>query len=201
MRRVACVILAAGLGKRYGGPKAEAQSDAGIRFLDLVIELARNAGLDPVVAVVGSNTMVPADVRGVVNPRGEGEQIETARLGLAAVDASLVESGGEDVMGTMLWPVDHPFVEATTVRALIESISTSDPDVAVPVHDGRRGHPVYFARRRWENLRGVADGGARAVLRSLGPLVVEVPVNDAGVLADIDTPDALSAWRAAHSPS
>ncbi len=188
-------MLAAGLGTRFGGPKARAECVSGVRFLDAVIETAKRAGIERIIAVVGGDTMVPSGVHVVVNSRGDGEQIETARLGLTAAEDGIGEDAREDLCGALLWPVDHPFVQPGTVRALLERIAASDPDAAVPVHEGRRGHPVYFARRRWNELRVVADGGARAVLHALGALVIDVPVNDAGILADINTRDALASWR------
>lgn len=188
--RIACVVLAAGLGKRFGGPKSLAESTPGVRFLDAVIASADAAGFDPVVAVVGGNVMVPNTAFAIVNPSGEGEQIESARLGLTSITL--------DVSGALLWPVDHPFVDATTLRALRDAIANSDPDAAVPVHEGRRGHPVYFAKRRWAALHEIQKEGARAVLRTIGEGVLEVPVGDPGVLADVDTPEALASWRAAH---
>lgn len=188
--RMGCVVLGAGLGTRFGMPKALAETSPGIRFLDAVITSAETAGFDPIVAVVGDNVMVPRTAFAVVNPDGTGEQVESARLGLASIT--------KDVGGALLWPVDYPFVRSTTLDALRESIEAGDPDAAVPMLEGRRGHPVYFAKRNWSRLQAVSDGGARAVLHELGARVLEIPVADPGILADLNTREALESWLAAH---
>ena len=46
---VAVVIIGAGAGTRFGGPKAEATLSDGRRFLDAIVETAKSAGLDPMI--------------------------------------------------------------------------------------------------------------------------------------------------------
>lgn len=59
---------------------------------------------------------------------------------------------------------------------------------------GRQGHPVVFGRTFWpELMRLTGDEGARSVLRSHRDCCVLLEVDDAGVLRDVDTPDALAA--------
>ncbi len=67
----------------------------------------------------------------------------------------------------------------------------------MPLWNGKRGHPVLWARRffpEMEDIRG--DVGARHLLGEHADQVYEVPVDDDGVLLDVDSPDALEALRA-----
>ena len=93
----------------------------------------------------------------------------------------------------LVWPVDHPIVLATSALAVVDAARRTGAPIVVPVHDGKRGHPVWFARETWRELMTVADGGARAVVHAYGARVHEVPVSDAGVRRDIDTKGDLDA--------
>ncbi|MBM3906446.1 MAG: nucleotidyltransferase family protein [Gemmatimonadetes bacterium] len=182
----AAIVLAAGAGTRFGAPKVGARLPDGRRFLDAVIEHCLTAGADPVVAVVPPETPVPEEARVVVNPRASDEQVTSLRLGLAQLANVTAE-------GVLVWPVDHPFALATSGLAVVDAARRTGAPVVVPVHDGRRGHPVWFARETWRELMTVPEGGARAVVHAYGTRVHEVGVSDAGVLRDIDTKDDLDA--------
>jgi len=179
------IVLAAGAGTRFGEPKAGATLPDGRRFLDAVIEGCITCGADPVIAVVPPDTEVPAGARGVVNAKPKDEQVKSLRLGLAQL-------ANTSVGGVLVWPVDYPFALATSALAVVDAARRTDAPIVVPVHDGARGHPVWFARDTWRELMTVADGGARAVVHSYGARVHEVPVNDPGVRRDIDTRADLS---------
>lgn len=176
----AAVVLAAGAGTRFGEPKAVALLRPDVRFVDAVVEAALAAGASPVLVVGAPGLAVPAGARLVPNPHALGEQIASLRLGLARL-------ANTAAAGALAWPVDHPFVRAETARALAERALAAGAPVALPVHAGRRGHPAWFARATWRELMTVAEGGARAVVRAYGAAVLEVPVDDAGVLRDVDT--------------
>jgi molybdenum cofactor cytidylyltransferase len=68
--------------------------------------------------------------------------------------------------------------------------------IAVPVSDGRRGNPVLWSRRFFNELM-VLDGdiGARHLIAKHNEAVAEVPVEGDGAFLDIDTPQGLEAAR------
>lgn len=178
-----CIVLAAGAGTRFGKPKHEAKLPSGERFLDAVAGVAIAAGAMPVIVVVPPGVSVPGSERGVVgvvNANATGEQIVSVRLGLA----QLLNT---PVVGTLLWPVDHPFVRVESVLAVVDAFRRTGAPVTLPLFECRRGHPSFFARATWRELMTVAEGGARAVVHAYAGRLVEVPVDDAGVLIDIDT--------------
>ncbi len=182
----AAIVLAAGAGERFGEPKVNARLLDGRRFLDVVTELCLTCGADPIVVVVPPGVDVPSRVCAVVNPRARDEQVTSLRLGLAQL-------ANTQAAGVLVWPVDHPFVEATSAMAVVDAARRTGAPIVVPVHEEKRGHPVWFARETWRELMTVADGGARAVVHAYGARVREVAVADAGVLCDIDTRDDLTA--------
>ncbi len=178
--RAACVVLAAGAGSRFGQPKAGAEVEPGVRFVDAVVEAARTAGADPIVVVCPPGFEAPTGTVAVVNADARGEQIASLRLGLARLVSV-------PVAGALAWPVDHPFANAASARAVLDGAARTGAPVVIPVFQGRRGHPVYFSRDCWRELATVRDGGARAVVHAHAADLHEVPVDHIGVVRDIDT--------------
>lgn len=187
--RFACVVLAAGAGTRYGGQKYAAILPDGSTFLAAVLRTAAAAGADPIVAVVPTAAVLPDGMRAVTNPDPTAEQIVSLRLGLAQLANS-------SVSGTLAWPVDYPLVRAETVETLVTVARASPSAIVIPVAHGRRGHPTYFGRAVWPTIMTATKDGARSVIRRHADTVIEVPVDDAGVLADLNTPADLA--RAVH---
>jgi nicotine blue oxidoreductase len=174
----AAVILAAGAGTRFGGPKAVAEIEPGVRFIDRVVTLASDAGADPVVAVLPKGVDAPRPARAVVgNP--QAEQIVSLRQGLMQLANSVAEA-------TLVWPVDHPFVSLDSVLAVLDAFKRTRAPIVIPVYEQRRGHPGLFARDTWRELMTVQRDGARGVIHAYGDRVMEVAVQDAGVVRNID---------------
>ena len=178
--RIACVVLAAGAGTRFGEPKAGALVRPGVRFIDAVVETARQAGLDPIVVVGPPGLDLPPDTVGVINANADGEQIQSLRLGLARLVSV-------PVAGAFAWPVDHPYVDRESIVALVDAARRTGAPIVLPVFEGRRGHPVYFSRDCWRELATVAEGGARTVVHAHAGEILEVPVVNIGVVRDIDS--------------
>ncbi len=189
--RVAGVVPAAGASARMGTPKA--LLDAGGRsFVAAVVGALVGGGCHPVVVVTSrgqSEVRRRAEGAGALvleNPDpGEGP-ITSIRLALAAL--------GQDVDGVALLPVDHPAVRAETVAALLEALDAAGGPLVLPTSGGHRGHPAIFHRRLFPELLDPGlEGGARTVVHRHIQEARIVDVDDPGVLADIDTPDAYRA--------
>jgi xanthine dehydrogenase accessory factor len=186
MSHVLGVVLAAGRSERMGRIKALLR--VGERsFLRATVETLAEGGCARVVAVVAS-----AEVEGEARSAGahvvwndavESEQIDSLRLALAEAD--------EDATAALVLPVDHPLVRPDTVRALIAA-HAAQPDALVrPSHRGRPGHPTLFPRPVWRALLDDSlPRGARSVVDDPGTETLDIPVEDDGILIDIDTPEA-----------
>ena len=178
--QIGCVILAAGAGSRFGEPKAGAKLPSGARFVDAVARAAHNAGISHIVAVIHPEVDPPPGIRHVVNNQPASEQIVSLRLGLA----QLVNT---PVRGALVWPVDYPYVRDETVVTILDNVQNDAPLIARPTFENRHGHPVYFARDVWRDLVTEQQGGARAVVHRFTADVTDIPVDDPGVLRDVDT--------------
>jgi len=185
--RIAAVVLAAGRGRRAGGPKASLRIGAAT-FLDRAFSLMARPGVDRVVVVLGhdaarvrAEAMLPAAAVVVVN-----EAYADGMLGSVLSGLDAAEADGADAV--LLHPVDHPLVEGATVDRVVEALRAGAV-VAVPSHGGRRGHPGGFAREAWAALRSAPPSqGARSVLASHPEWIVHVE-GDRGCVAGIDTPE------------
>jgi CTP:molybdopterin cytidylyltransferase MocA len=184
--RVVTVVLAAGEGRRIGGPKAFLPiGDA--TFLARAIEVSRGAGVASVLAVVGCGAerlareaRPPAGATVVLNDRYRDGMLSSVLCGLDAA-----EQQGADAI--LLHPVDHPLVTPETVSRVRTALEAGAV-IAVPGHRGRRGHPGGFSKAAWDALRQVSPTrGARGVLADHPEWVVEVP-GEAGCVCGVDTP-------------
>ena len=178
--QVAAAVLAAGAGRRMGTPKAELVV-SGTRLLDRAVAVIRDAGCDPVYAVVRAGVQVE-HAQPVVNPDPERGMRSSLEL---AVDAA----AGEEALAVLL--VDVPGIDAAAVAATVPAWRPGR--IAVASYDGRRGHPTVMAPALWRQALDLAgpDEGARALLRACPELVDEVAVT--GDPTDLDTPDDLGA--------
>ena len=180
MTVTAGLVLAAGEGRRFGGPKAPFVLD-GERLVDRAVRVLREAGCEPVTVVLGAwvGDVPGADV--VVNddwPTGMGSSL---RRGL--------EHLGPDVDIALVTLVDLPGLTAEAVRRLVAAES-ADPreSLASATYDGVRGHPVLLGRAHWAGVTASATGdrGARAYLAEHEVQLVEV--GDVATGDDLDNP-------------
>jgi molybdenum cofactor cytidylyltransferase/nicotine blue oxidoreductase len=184
--RIAGVVLAAGAGRRLGGPKAELRVD-GERLLDRAAARLTAAGCDPVVAVVRPGTEV-AGARPVVNPDPDRGMRSSLELGLAAAP-------GVDAVAVVL--VDTPGLTDVGTTAVLDGWRPGR--IAVARYGDRRGHPTVMAPDLWARALELAgpDEGARALLRARPDLVDDVAAP--GSAADLDTPQDVAAWTATRT--
>lgn len=107
-----------------------------------------------------------------------------AERGMGATLAAGVRATAES-QGWIVALADMPWIAPTTIEALARRIDAGASIVA-PVYGGRRGHPVAFGAMHRDALSSFdGDIGARSLLASNE--VITIDVDDAGILADIDT--------------
>jgi molybdenum cofactor cytidylyltransferase len=211
--KLAGVILAGGSSRRMGAPKA-ALLHHGQSFARRVLEALASAELEPIVIVAGEHrealtrALPPqARVEIVTNPQPERGQLSSLKIALEHLRAHAPGASGA-VVGL----IDHPAVAPRTVatlacaaRAAVVKQSegaASEPSILVPCNAGKRGHPVVFLRRVWDELLATPDeAGARQVVRRDPARVREVVVDDPGILLDVDTPQDLRALNEGDPPA
>lgn len=183
---VAGVLLAAGTGSRFGDANKLLATLDGEPIVRRAGRTLVDAGLDPLVAVVGYEAERVAaaldglPVRIVENDAYREGQSTSVRAGVDAV--------GEHGVGAAVFALgDMPCVAPASVRALVTVYRGGRWTALAAACDGRRGNPVLFDSRRFDALAAVSGdrGGRRLLGGSERAALVET--NDPGVLRDVDT--------------
>lgn len=195
---IAAVVLAAGMSRRMGQPKALLPL-GGMPMIARVVEpLGVIEAIDPIVVVTGhqANEVVDslggAAVEFVHNPDYEvGGMLSSVKAGCRAV--------AQRCCAFFLVLGDQPLVEPSTYRELLSGDTGLWPVRAVahgqaalgamvqPTFDGRGGHPILLSSECIDGILALPDDGT---LKDFTARIdaTEIPVDDPGVLADIDTP-------------
>lgn len=193
--QVAAIILAAGRSSRMGRNKL-IEPYQGKPILRHVAEAVLASRAGPVIVVTGhdaekvSLALAGLDVTFIHNPDYVSGMASSLKAGLAAVPdtsaAALIALG------------DMPLIRPELIDRLLNALAgEASAKAVVPIGEGRRGNPVILTRALFDAvLRLEGDVGARALLEAAGGDVVEVLLDDAGVLLDVDTPQALQALSA-----
>jgi len=182
---IPAVILAAGSGRRMGGPKA-LLCLGGETLLRRAARVALEAGCNPVLAVIGTwdPELEGLDVQCLVNPLADEGMASSIRAGVAALP-----DGAEAVL---LLTVDQPSVDASLLRRLMDLATTAPERPVACAYAGTLGVPAVIPRRLFtalQDLRG--DRGAKAILLQEDALTLPFT----GGEADLDRPEDLALFK------
>ena len=180
------LLLAAGSARRYGAPKL---LEARFQGEPIAALAARH-----LLQVMPGAIAVVADAQGplaqlfescgartVVNPQPQRGMGSSIAIGVAA---------SRDAAGWVVALADMPWLRPCSIAAVVAALNAG-AGVAATRFQNRRGHPVGFAAGFREQLLQLDGGeGARSVLANADQ-VVEIEVNDPGVLLDVDVPEDL----------
>jgi molybdenum cofactor cytidylyltransferase len=195
-QNIAALVLAAGRSSRMGGSNKLLAEIGGRPLVRIVVEQVLASRARPVIVVTGYQrekveaVLSGLPVRFVYNRDFVDGLGSSLRCGIAALPAP--------VDGAVVCLGDMPQVDAAMIDRLIGAL---DPDkgalIAVPTIDGKRGNPVVWSRRFFNELMAVeGDIGARHLIVRYSEAVAEVPLTGTAALTDVDTPEALAAVRA-----
>ncbi|MGH9728134.1 MAG: nucleotidyltransferase family protein [Candidatus Acidiferrales bacterium] len=200
---IAVVILSAGESRRMGQPKAllpfpehfsaahSQPATTAKTFLQHLIEVTRYPRAPILRLVVGAHA---AEIRArvelpddavVVNHEWEKGQLSSLQAAIRSLPAG-------ETTGMLVCLVDHPLISARLVQILLETFERHKNKIVIPTYQGRRGHPVIFPAALYPELLAAPENvGARAVVRAHGADVIEVPVNEEGVVMNLNDPATL----------
>lgn len=186
---VAGLLLAAGGGRRMGKPKALVAGHDGVSLLERGLQVLRDAGCDPVVAVLGASADQARPAAGAADLVVEAQdwadgQSASLRAGLTALDAT-------GSYAACLLLVDLTDVGPDAVTRVLGAAGDGPDALARAAYEGMPGHPVVIGRAHWPGVLAALHGdrGARDYLAAHPHLLVEC--GDLATGRDVDTPADL----------
>jgi CTP:molybdopterin cytidylyltransferase MocA len=164
---IAAVVLAAGAGERFGGPKQRL-------LLPYVLDRLAESPVEEVVVVAGAHPVEAGSALVVECSEWERGIGASLRCGLAAL--------GAGVEAAVVCLADGPNLSPQAVRRVLTSWRGGTSTVVAASYAGNRGHPVVIGRAAWAD---VPDEGMKALPAAL------VPCDDLGTPGDVDSADDL----------
>jgi len=187
IKKIPGIILSGGESRRMGTPKALLKY-GGSNFVAAIADKLAGAGVEDISIVLGGNTekilpnLKKKNLKTIINADWRGGQITSLRAALRKTDG--------EALAVIVSLIDHPGVEVSTIRSLLEEFLAGGHDIIIPEYNGRGGHPAVFGRSVFAALLDTSlKDGARGVIRSGSFRVKKLRVNDPFIRQDIDTPE------------
>ena len=182
-----CVIMASGLGKRFGSNKLMADF-LGRPMIHRALDATEGLFDRRVVVTRHESVAALCRERNVeVLLHALAHRSDTVRLGLEALG---------EVDCCMFLPGDQPLLRRETVAMLLEAWKSHPECIIRPVYEDNAGSPVLFPAWTFPELKNLPEGkGGGAVIRKYPDQVHHVSVANAFELADADTPETLAVLR------
>jgi len=188
--RVVGVLLAAGRGARFGGAKLLAPLPGPAHGV--------SAGTPIGVASCGHLVAALPEVIAVVRPGDSVLAGQLRDIGARVVECARADEGmgcslacgivaAADADGWVIALADMPWIAPATIAAVADALE-GGADIAAAAYQGRRAHPVGFARHHFAALAALTgDDGARSVVGAHLDRLRMIHVADDGVVRDVDT--------------
>ena len=193
--RIAALLLAAGQSRRMGGPNKLLAEIDGVPMVTRVAQRLLAARARPIIAVLGNQAetvdaaLGKLPVERVRNPEFAAGLSTSLKRGIAALPP--------DLDGVIICLGDMPLISGRHLDRLIAAFNPLEGRaIIVPTRRGKRGNPVLWSKRFFPRMAELAgDVGAKHLIGEHSELVAEVEMDDDAVLVDIDTPEALDAFK------
>ena len=194
--RIAAVILAAGASRRMRGRDKLMETVEGKPLLRRVADAAWTSMASEVVVVLGARADVRRQVldglavRFVTSDDWQAGMAHSIRVGIESLD--------DQVDGAIIMLGDMPEVGAPLLNQLITMF---DPERGLDIvrpraASGPVGNPILFGKAHFPALAQLTgDIGAKALISDHPDRIFDMPTGDDGVLIDLDTPEAWTAWQ------
>ena len=179
-----CVLMASGLGKRFGSNKLMADFN-GKPMIERA--LAATDHFFPLRIVVTRSEEVAAyckkrEVRVIFHEFPNRN--DTVRLGLLAM---------AETEGCLFCPGDQPLLSSETIASIALAAKNGKNRIFRPIHGENEGAPVLFPKSVYAELLNLPEGkGGGTVIKKHPEMLCRINVNNPYELMDADTPEQLA---------
>jgi molybdenum cofactor cytidylyltransferase len=185
------IVLAAGESIRFGKPKQLLRLKNKY-LIEWVLDAALESRLKHIILVLGHEHQRILQALGtkaqhprlqvVVNQQYKQGQSVSLQTGLLKI---------RDIFPSVMFLVgDQPMVKSETINFLLDQFWSSDKDICVPAHRGKRGNPTIFSQKFYCQLQQIrGDMGGRKIIQSYPEFVLQIDIDNPLFFFDIDTPD------------
>ncbi|HUG42929.1 MAG TPA: nucleotidyltransferase family protein [Acidobacteriota bacterium] len=196
--RVWGILLAAGRSARFGDAPKQLARFGGTPLVRLAALACLDSLLCETVLVTGylapeiRRAVQDLPLKTTENPDyGEGKS-SSIRAGLRALP--------ESCDGALFVPCDQPFLTAAVIDGIIEAYDRAKASglqpVVIPCHRGRKGAPALFDRTYFPELSNLnGDEGGRQLMELHPARIIQVELESAKPLLDVDCPEELLRYR------
>jgi len=194
--KIAALVMAAGQSRRMGAENKLLADVKGTPMVRRVLDQVVASDAGPIAVVLGhepervkeclSGSDITPDITFVENPDFEQGLSTSLIRGLEVLP--------DDIDGVVICLGDMPRVASDDINRLIAAFSPIEGRaICVPTHRGKRGNPVLWSHRFFDEMRHLhGDVGARHLIGEYADVVAEIEMEADGVLLDVDTPKKLS---------
>ena len=185
--KIGCVIMASGLGRRFGGNKLMADFH-GRPMIQRVLDVTQGL-FDRRVVVTRHESVAELcrEQKVEVVLHDLPHRSDTVRLGLEALG---------DPDACLFLPGDQPLLRRETVGKLLSGWQQHPDCIIRPIHEDTEGSPVLFPSWTFPELKNLPEGkGGGFVIRNHPDELIRISVPDPFELADADTPESLELLR------
>ncbi len=181
------IVLAAGESRRMGAPKLLLPF-GGRTVIEAVLDSVKAFGPDGILVVVG------AEVAAIQEKAKTCGALIVVNLNYHQGMLSSVQCGFRqlplEAEAALVFLADQPGIRPQVAEALVKAFRSSSHGIVVPVHGGRRGHPLLLSTRYRTEVESLDPAvGLRQLLDRHPGEILEVPVDDPAILRDLDTPE------------
>ncbi len=184
---ICAIVMAAGCTRRMGTQKLLLPFGGKTVIAHIVDAVLAGSVSEVLVVLREGDDAVSTALAGrkwtaVVNPNPDGDMLSSVRCGLKSLPPECTAVLA--VLG------DQPAVTTRLIDEMAGVFASCGRGIIVPVHAGRRGHPLLFSSRYCDEiLTGYDAVGLRGLLQAHPDDVFELEVLTSSVLSDMDQPE------------
>ena len=107
--------------------------------------------------------------------------------GIASSLKAGIRAAGQDYDYFGFYNGDKPFIKVKTIEFILKYLVENKPQILVPIYQEQSGHPTFFSKDFVKDIDAISgDTGGKEVIKKYPNSVTYLPINDEGIILDMD---------------